>query len=130
MHQLSLSTCMYEIIRWHDIPEPVFFQDFFSEGIYRANGSLWSLQNVCYRHYDFAIATEPTVPCNHFEMYTITIMTLLTVTDEHVYVLLLVVKSCYSSFIIYYRICITGLLPWVARQIGVTSWAVAAYIIF
>ena len=31
-------------------------------------------------------------------------MTLLTVMDEHVYFLLFVVKSCPSSFIIYYRI--------------------------
>ena len=52
MYKLSLSTCMYEILRWRDIPEPVFFQDFFLDGIYRANGSLWSLRNVYDRQYD------------------------------------------------------------------------------
>ena len=75
MYQLSLSTCMYEILRWHDMPERVFFQDFFFRGYlqsqrflvitckflitslwlsynYRAIGSLWSLRNVYDRHYD------------------------------------------------------------------------------
>jgi len=37
-------------------------------------------------------STEPTVPCDHFEMFAIVIMTLLTVTDEHVYFLLLEIK--------------------------------------
>jgi hypothetical protein len=129
MHQLSLSTCMHEMLRWHDIPEPVFFNISFLEGIYRANRSLWTLQYFYYRHYDFVIATEPTVPCDHFEMFTIAIMTLLTATDENVYFLLFVVKSCPSSFNIYYRIWMTGLLLWVTRRTGATSWAVAAYLI-
>ena len=38
-----------------------------------------------YRYYDFLIATEPMVPCDHFEIVTITIMTVLTVIDEHVH---------------------------------------------
>ena len=91
---LSEQECMkYIILMWHDILKPVFFKDFFLVGIYRANGSLWSLRNFYYRYYDFVIATEPTVPCDHFEIFTIAIMTLLTVTDEHVYFQLIIVKS-------------------------------------
>jgi hypothetical protein len=129
MYQLSLSTCIFEILRWHVFQSLFSSKISFLEGIYRANGSLWSLQNCYYLHYAFVIAAEPTVPCDHFEIVTIAIMTLLAVKNEYVYFLLLVVKSCPSQFIIYYRLWITGLLPWVTWRTGATSWAVAAYLI-
>jgi hypothetical protein len=129
MYQLSLSTCMYEILRWHGIPKPVFFQDFRFRRYIQSQRFTVITSNCYYLHYGFVISTEPTVPCDHFEICTIAIMTLLTVTNELVYFLLLVVKSCPSQFIIYYRIWITGFLPWVTWRTGATSWAVAAYLI-
>ena len=73
---------------------------------YRANGSLWSLRNVNDRHYDL-------VNCYGWER------------------IFSAVRSQIMSFLIQHllRIWMTGLLLWVTRRTGATSWAVAAYLI-
>lgn len=70
MYQLSLSTWIYGV----HISQMTRYP--------RYPGFLW----LC-------VATDPTFPCDHFEMFTIAIMTLLTVTADPVYIMLLVVLS-------------------------------------